>query len=116
MSSNESSGHVGPIMFGNEIARQQLVEEGEVITYRATKRTTGDTWWRKTRTGKREGYVTVELLEECRKGALEWLPDSVIEKSGFDSPAAWVEAIKEHNGHVPEKGYLFRVTERDPDD
>ena len=43
------SNHVGPNVFADETARGQLVEHGEVVTFRASERTTGDTWWRTSR-------------------------------------------------------------------
>lgn len=115
MSNPEASGdspgvdtaHVGPIIFGNETARSQLVDEGEVVTFRATERTTGDTWWRETRTGPKRGDVRVELINpaEPKRSALK----PFARKSGFDSWREWQDAIEEVHGD-PSSGYLYRVT------
>lgn len=112
---DETDTHVGPIIFANETARSQLVDEGEVVTFRARQRTTGDTWWRKSRTGPKQGDVTVEHITPVREGQIPFQPDELIEKSGFDSPADWEHAIYEENGEYPD-GHLYRVTERDSDD
>lgn len=101
----------GPIIFADETARTQLLEEGEVVTFRTSERTTGETWWRKSRTGEKEGDVTVEL----RAGYVPVSPHSsrLIEYrhlSGFDTVDEWVDAIYELNGDV-ERGLLYRVTE-----
>jgi len=52
----------GPIIFANETARGQLEEEGEVVTFRRSERTTGKTWYRYSRTGPKQGDVLVEKL------------------------------------------------------
>ncbi|WP_281255585.1 hypothetical protein [Natrinema ejinorense] len=38
------SNRVGPIVFADATARRQLLAHGEVVTFRASKRTIGDTW------------------------------------------------------------------------
>lgn len=103
-----SVGHVGPIVFSNPKARNQLVEHGEVVTFRAGERTTGETWWRESRTGKKKGDCTVEELDECTPYDEALRPHW--SKSGFDSVMDWQEAIEEYHGGLPE-GHLYRVTE-----
>lgn len=110
MSGNQST-HVGPIIFSDETAREQLLEEGEVVTFRTSERTTGETWWRTSRTGEKCGDVTVELLANY----ISVTPHSsrLIEYrylSGFDTVDEWVDAIQDLNGEV-ESGMLYRVTE-----
>jgi len=101
-----SSTHVGPIIFGHEIAREQLESEGEVVTFRRRDRTTGDTWWRTSRTGPKEGDVHVaQIGRATSREDLEPYADL----SGFDSTDAWIDAIGDvHNSAVD--GYLYRVT------
>jgi hypothetical protein len=109
MSDNEddSGGHVGPVIFSNPIARQQLVEHGEVVTFRTGSRTTGETWWRKSSTGEKEGEVTIEEVAECEPYDEALRP--YWKKSGFDSVMHWQEAIRDYHGGLPE-GHLYRVT------
>jgi hypothetical protein len=101
----------GPIIFSHETAQRQLREEGIVTTFRAQKRTTGDTWWRETRTGPKQGDVTVTLLEagDPYQGGLL---SRYYEKSGFETPAEWREAIGIVNGVVPSEGYVYEVVAR----
>ncbi len=103
------SGHVGPIIFANDIARAQLEEHGEVTTFRTSDRTTGDTWWRTSRTGPKEGDVHVEQVAEVDPAtddlAEYW------ELSGFDSVEHWREAIQDVHGSL-ETGYVYRTTTR----
>lgn len=108
--SNETN-HVGPIIFADETARAQLVDHGEVITVRKTQRTTGDTWWRKTRTGPKEGDVRVTEIGEIDPRMPNLEPYR--ELSGFPTEEHWVAAIRELNGELPETGYLYRVEVRD---
>lgn len=108
---DDGTSHTGPIIFADETARRQLVEEGEVVTFRTSERTTGETWWRESRTGEKQGDVTVELLA----GAVRVAPHSshLIEYrylSGFETVDEWVDAIEELNDDV-ERGRLYRVTE-----
>ncbi|WP_254768278.1 hypothetical protein [Salinilacihabitans rarus] len=106
--------NVGPIIFANEIARSQLVNEGEVVSFRQGRRTTGETWWRKSRTSPKEGDVLVEEIGPVDPG----LPCSRFEAhadlSGFASADEWREAIYDLYGRYPD-GYLYRVTERGRD-
>lgn len=102
---------VGPIIFTNESARSHLVETGEVVTFRKSKRTSGETWWRTSRTGGKQGDCTVEYIGEVvpRPDVLRlW-----VDRSGFASVEEWREAIKGLNDSVPERGYLYRVETRE---
>ena len=103
------SSHVGPIIFANDTAREQLEEYGEVTTFRTSDRTTGDTWWRTSRTGPKEGDVHVELLAEVDPATDELA--EYWETSGFDSPEHWKEAIEDVHGGL-ETGYVYRATTR----
>lgn len=102
------SNHVGPIIFPNEFARRQLVEQDVVVTVRGD-RTVGDTWWTDEYGSSKRGDVHVEQLEEIE-------PDQAnltmyCELSGFPSTIAWMDAIDELHGNEAE--YLYRVTKRD---
>lgn len=110
--STMASSHVGPIIFANEFARGQLVEHGEVVTFRG-ERTVGETWWTDEYGTSKNGDCTVERIGEAEPttDAL----DSHLSLSGFPSTAAWIDAISELHGSTTETGYLYRVTERDPD-
>lgn len=99
--------HVGPIIFSDETARQQLLEEGEVVTFRSSQRTTGETWWRETRTGKKCGDVVVEEIGEVDPNNLKGL-EPYGPLSGFHSAREWQSAIHSLNGDL-ESGYLYRV-------
>lgn len=105
--------HVGPIVFSDDTARRQLVEHGEVVTFRTSDRTVGATWWRESRTGVKQGDVYVERLgAACPHGTGAALEPHV-NLSGFDSLHAWQQAIRRLNGgEMPRSGYLYRVTER----
>ena len=107
---NQASGRVGPITFAHETARNHLLENGVVTTFRAEERTTGDTWWREHRTGSKRGEVhvepvaklvpTVDALEEFRA------------ESGFATAADWRAAIIDLNNGWRGMGHIYRVTER----
>lgn len=98
----------GPIIFANETARSQLEDEGEVVTFRRSERTTGKTWYRYSRTGPKQGDVLVEKLRVVDPRNPFDLDPSV-HLSGFDSVDDWKAAIEEENGEVPEVGVLYRV-------
>ncbi|ELY85420.1 hypothetical protein [Natrinema gari] len=102
------SAHVGPIVFADAIARGQLVEHGEVVTFRVDDRTTGDTWWRESRLGEKQGDCRVEQI-----AAVDPSDDEALapyrELSGFETVGDWQDAIRELNGAMDE-GHLYRVT------
>lgn len=104
--------HVGPIIFANETARGQLEEDGVVMTFRATSRTTGSTWWRESRTGPKRGDVLVMLEDEIDPRPPQSPLEEWVDLSGFESIEAWQDAIREMHGELPESGYLYRVVKR----
>lgn len=104
------TGTVGPIIFSDSTARQQLLSEGVVVTFRAGQRTAGETWWRASRTGPKEGDVTIEKIGPADPRRPQTLAPYQ-ENSGFRSVRAWREAILKLNGN-PGQGYLYRVTKR----
>lgn len=103
--------HVGPIIFGDETARGQLVEHGDVVTFRMSERTTGDTWWRTSRTGPKEGDVHVAEIGPADPSESDDL-EPYADVSGFESIDAWQQAIADLNGGL-EDGYLYRATKRE---
>lgn len=105
------SGTVGPIIFGDKTARKQLLEYDEVVTFRKRSRTTGDTWWRESRLGPKQGDVVVEEIGKINPRERETL-EKFQDLSGFENVAAWQAAIKELNGSLPASGYLYRVQRR----
>lgn len=111
VTSNERSApgdqHVGPIIFGHPIARAQLVDHGEVVTFRTSERTTGETWWRETRTGPKRGDVTVRRIGPATS-VLDLM--DYVELSGFESVEDWQDAIRDVHGEGVD-GVLYRATE-----
>ena len=107
---NQSSGRVGPIIFAHETARNQLLENGVVTTFRAEERTTGDTWWRDHRTGPKRGEVHVEHVAKLvpTEDALEEFRT----ESEFATTADWRAAITDLNNGWTGMGHIYRVTER----
>lgn len=105
---NSGTSHVGPIIFGNETARNQLVEEYEVITFRTSERTVGETWWRESRTGPKKGDVLVEKIRVVDPRNPFDL-DAAQPLSGFESVGDWMAAIEELHGELPDVGILYRA-------
>lgn len=112
MSQTSKSGTVGPIIFADEIARSQLLEHGEVVTFRKSERTTGKTWWRESRLGTKEGDVTVEEIGVVNPSHVSDLKPYQ-ELSGFESVQDWQKAIINLNGNLPNRGHLYRVQTRE---
>jgi hypothetical protein len=100
---------VGPIIFSHRVPRAQLCNEGTVVTYRTSDRTTGETWWRKSRTGPKQGDV---IVEEIGVGDVSYLTLAAhVEESGFASVEQWLDAIREvHETRSLAGGHLYRAT------
>jgi hypothetical protein len=96
------------LVSGNEDARGQLLDHGEVITFRGD-RTTGETWWTDEYGTAKNGDCTVERIKtvDPTTSAL----DCYQPLSGFPSTAAWMAAINKLHGTTTESDYLYRVTE-----
>lgn len=109
MTKTTTSGTVGPIIFSDGTAREQLLSDGEVVTFRKSSRTTGDTWWRESRLGPKQGDVMVEEIGEANPWRTEELAP-YRELSGFESVEDWQQAIRNLNGSLPRNGFLYRVT------
>ena len=109
MTEAQSSGTVGPIIFANPTARQQLQTENEVVTFRKSPRTTGDTWWRESRLGPKQGDVEVTVIGEVDPSDDRAL-NEYVELSGFESVDHWQNAIQSLNDTLPDTGFLYRVT------
>ncbi|MFA1612030.1 hypothetical protein [Halobellus rubicundus] len=107
-----STDHVGPIIFGHETARDQLLSEGLVATFRTGERTTGETHARWERTGEKKADVIVRRVCETDLHDTEDLPyftfETLAKWSGFGTPDAWLEAIREVHGDVTE-GVIYEV-------
>ena len=98
---------IGPIIFANETARKHLIDEGEVVTFRRTERTTGVTCWQRSRTGPKQGEVTVEHVAEVDPSNASQL-ESYVTLSGFGSACEWQSPIETLGGGL-EPGHLYRV-------
>lgn len=72
----------------------------------------GETWWRKSRHGPKQGGVLVEEIREVNPSQKEELAPYG-DQSGFESVDAWQRAIRLLNDSMPATGYLYRVTKRD---
>ena len=105
------SSQVGPIIFGNPTARKQLLDNGEVYTFRTSDRTTGDTWARASRTGEKLVNVTVEQVASIDDPSPDSLREEWAFRSGFGTPEQWWDAIKDVHG-PPETGYVYHVETR----
>lgn len=99
----------GPVIFSNEDARNQLVTEGEVITFRTSNRTTGETHVRFSRTGSKEFDCHIMRLDDLAEPQLSIELERYHEEAGFESAEAWKDAIREMHGEVPKEGYLYKV-------
>ena len=97
----------GPIIFADETARSQLLDHGEVVTFRRNQRTTGDTSARRGRTEKAFADVRVEEIGEIPTSREALAAHR--ELSGFDSVDDWIDAIDELNGGRPARGHLYRA-------
>lgn len=101
---------VGPISFANDTARNQLVTDGEVVTFRPSERTTGETWWRGDRCGPKLGDAVVEHIGTVDPSNSDEL-EPHLPLSGFETVGDWQYAIRRlHGGSLPENGHLYRVT------
>lgn len=111
------SNQVGPIMFGRERPRRQLLECEVVYSFRTRDRTTGETWARASRTGPKIADVTVENEKAIRRPTKQNLAEWA-DQSGFESVDEWWDAIVDVHGDSHDVGVIYRVSrghDRDDD-
>ena len=97
------------ISFSHEIPWRQIVEDGEVVTFRKRRRKNPNcqTWCNRGRGQTKEFDVRIREI-----GEVEPTPETLsqyVDRSGFDSTNDWVDAIQQLNGDVPETGWLYVV-------
>ncbi|MBA7690388.1 hypothetical protein ES703_98914 [subsurface metagenome] len=99
------------IIFENEKARNHLLKESFVFTFRKKKRKrTGNDWMTNMRGGFKVADVDIEEIG-CWTG-MAWLSilKSFVEHSGFSTEGEWlVEIVKLNKGLMPKKGWIYGV-------
>ena len=98
------------ISFSHEIPWQQLVENGEVVTFRKRRRKNPNcqTWCNRGRGQTKEFDVKIREIGEVEPD--EETLSQYTDQSGFSSTESWIDAIQQLNGDVPESGWLYVVT------
>jgi hypothetical protein len=98
------------MIFEDLKAREQLLSEGVVYTFRIHEHKTGKDWATDRRCGKKICDINIELVKKIA-GADELLP--YIDKSGFKDIGDWLSTIQFLNPKLrgkQTKGYLYKVT------
>ncbi len=100
------------ISFSVKEARDQLINEGEVYTFRWKKRRkTGNDWAQVKRNTKKIADV---FIDEPRLMESIYDLDPYVSKSGFKSRKAWLDVIMKMNKRANDwMGYLYKVNLRD---
>lgn len=97
------------ISFSHEVPWRQIVENGEVVTFRKRRRKNPNcqTWCNRGRGQTKEFDVKIREVGEIEPTA-ESLAQYV-DRSGFANTERWIDAIQQLNGSVPESGWLYLV-------
>jgi hypothetical protein len=98
------------ISFNNDIAWRQLVDHGEVVTFRKRRRENPncETWCNRGRGQTKEFDVKIEEIGKVVPEREPLLP--YLKRSGFETIDDWIGAIEELNSGNVESGWLYRVT------
>jgi len=101
----------GPVILSVDKAREHLETHGSVYSYRTRDRTTGQTWYRTSRTGEKVGDCEIELAARV----YEWQDLMValrpfVSRSGFAGVLEWMDAINSVHGETEGRGYIYRIT------
>lgn len=110
------------MMFSDPRAREQLLGEGKVYTFRkmartksGLRKTVGRDWAAERRGGSKIADITVAPVMKVMPENLREALTPLAEWSGFVDVDKWIEAIERLNrGRAPE-GWLYRVTLREAD-
>ena len=91
----------------NDTAREQLVKNGVVLSFRTSDRTVGKTHYRHKRTGKGKGAVYISKISAKIPPTHDTLK-AYQPLSGFASVGDWLKAIDSVHGDVS-NGYVYRI-------
>lgn len=100
----------GPLNIPHEEQQTQLEEEGYVVVFRITERTTGNTWWRDNYSGSKKGDVVIEELRNVDSASPSAL-QPYLSRSGFGNVYSWQIAIKKQMGEL-KPGILYKAAKR----
>jgi hypothetical protein len=95
------------MIFQVQEARDQLLKEGIVCTFRKKQHKEGKDWATDKRCGKKIADITIEKLfvVECPEDLRNYA-----DQSGFKSAVEWWVRIQQKYGKDPLPGYLYKVT------
>lgn len=98
------------MIFQSEKARDFLLANGIVYTFRVHRRKhTGKDWMTDKRGGRKIADIFIEEIGELRPTRLV----QYVKHSGFHSYAEWItEIVKLNKGVRPNRGWLYKVTLR----
>lgn len=95
------------ITFASDRAREFLLKNGCVYTFRLARRSgLGKDWMREKRSGRKMADVYIEEIGEFSPYKLE----PYVKESGFTSLSEWITEIKKLNIILPSKGFLYKVS------
>lgn len=105
------------MIFQNPKARNQLLENGIVYTFRTKPHSLGKDWATDKRGGKKIADINIERMEMIsggyliRDNTLRPLLLKYLKESGFDTISEWINVIKILNKKKnPEYAFVFKVT------
>ena len=115
-----------PMIFSTDRAYEQLRDEGVVLTARTRELDDRPVWIRRSRTGPKDDEVPHarrhrRIHDSPIQGADELIEfaqmtivgdggrEHIYELAGFDSADAWLDAIRDHHGEIPDELYIYRV-------
>lgn len=95
------------MIFENEKARNQLLQKGEVFTWRKKKRQRNfaEDWATHKRGGTKIATIRVCYFGEVLPGEL----GEFVDRSGFESLQEWIDVILKMNKGIGGFGHLYHV-------
>jgi hypothetical protein len=99
------------IIFANEYAREYLLENGIVYSFRKgpVRKQLGKDWMTDKRTGKKIADVYIDAIEEIEPEMLYEKLNRYYMQSGFYSTDEWITIISSLNKWKLPRGWLYKV-------
>jgi len=99
----------GPIVIPDGPQQDHLLKHGQVYAFRASERTTGETYVCFEYSGEKQFDCTVEQIGTVTLNGSSWDLLGYVDGSGYSSAEEWLASLREIYEREVQSGYIYEV-------